>query len=78
MLPIMKKKSGDIVECYVVRIYRRDSKNASLAEGVVEGPGGDSLKVFHSASELLDGLAFPSQGDKTAFGRGRTAARRGV
>lgn len=56
----MEKNSGNIVECYIVRIYRRDAKDVFRVEGSVEGPGGDLVKVFHNAGELLDGLDFPA------------------
>ena len=79
MLSLMKKAGGPIVECYVVRIYRRNREDTSLADGVVEVPGENALRVFHSAGELLDGLAFPARGGKAANGKDRnTNTRRGV
>jgi hypothetical protein len=51
-------RGGTIVECYIVRIYRRDLNDPSLAEGVVEGTDGDTIRIFHNAGELLDGLDF--------------------
>ena len=47
-----------VVECYVIRIYRRHARDASRAMGVVERPDGDVVKVFHTAGELLEGLDF--------------------
>ena len=55
----MVQGPGNIVECYIVRIYRRDRNDPSRAEGVVERADGDTIKIFHNAGELLDGLDFP-------------------
>ncbi len=55
----MRTRTHNIVECYVIRIYRRYAKDASRAVGVVERPEGGVIKVFHTAGELLEGLDFP-------------------
>jgi hypothetical protein len=62
----MRRSAKNIVECYVVRIYRRDCKDSSLVDGVVEGTGGEAVKVFHNAGELLAALDLPTHGEPAA------------
>jgi hypothetical protein len=57
----VRTRTANIVECYVIRIYRRHAKDAFRAVGVVELPEGDVVKVFHTAGELLEGLDFPKR-----------------
>ena len=56
----MRKITKDeIVECYIVRIYRRDRKDSCQAMGSVERPGNEVKKLFNNSSELLSRLDFP-------------------
>ena len=61
------------VECFVVRIYRRDAKDSTRADGIVERSGGDLVTVFHNAGELLEGLDF--KGEKAATSRKKKIVR---
>ena len=45
---------GDIMESYLVRIYRREENNPRLLVGVVEEPGVKAKKAFSNLYELWD------------------------
>lgn len=41
------------MESYIVRIYRRDQKQSTKVQGVVEQVGKQQRMTFHSLSELV-------------------------
>ncbi len=55
----MKRGQEDTVQCFIVRIYRRDSGDPSRVTGSVEQPGAEKRTVFHDTGELLGSMGCP-------------------
>jgi len=48
------------MECFIVRIYRRDANNPLTIAGQVELVGIDKTRVFTTADDLLKIMLLPS------------------
>ena len=58
------------MDCYVVRIYRRDPKDPGGVVGVVERAGAEGERTFHDLTELMAILASTGTNRELAKGWG--------